>query len=170
MYGSGPCGSGFRQQASAFKLKYGTGTERNNRICLLCYYVLHKFSWRGGLYSGGDSGEGGEPVSGKDLWKGAMSAAGKAAMSGGQYPDMTDYSKAGLTEEGENKRVSKILSDFPELQFDNKGSFDFYSLWEELFNENFKLAESHEFKNDSANNSFTMSPSRWISTTEVRLL
>lgn len=75
----------------------------------------------GGLYSGSDSGEGGELVSGKDLWKGAMSAAGKAAMSGGQYPDMTDYSKAGLTEEGENKRVSKILSDFPELQFDNKG-------------------------------------------------
>ena len=40
----------------------------------------------------------------------------------------------------------------------NKSSFDFYSLWEELFND------------DSANNSFTMSPSRWISTTEVRLL
>lgn len=52
----------------------------------------------------------------------------------------------------------------------NKSSFDFYSLWEELFNENFKLAESRKFKNDSANNSFTMSPSRWISTTEVRLL
>ena len=47
----------------------------------------------------------------------------------------------------------------------NKSSFDFYSLWEELFNENFKLAESSEFKNDSANNSFTMSPSRWINTT-----
>ena len=47
----------------------------------------------------------------------------------------------------------------------NKSSFDFYSLWEELFNENFKLAESREFKNDSANNSFTMSPSRWINTT-----
>ena len=30
----------------------------------------------------------------------------------------------------------------------NKSSFDFYSLWEELFNENFKLAESREFKND----------------------
>ena len=28
----------------------------------------------------------------------------------------------------------------------NKSSFDFYSLWEELFNENFKLAESREFK------------------------
>ena len=44
----------------------------------------------------------------------------------------------------------------------NKSSFDFYCLWEELFNEKFKLAESHEFKNDSANQSFTMSPSRWI--------
>ncbi|MBP3800199.1 MAG: KilA-N domain-containing protein [Bacilli bacterium] len=29
----------------------------------------------------------------------------------------------------------------------NKSSFDFYSLWEELFNDNFKLAESREFKN-----------------------
>ena len=31
----------------------------------------------------------------------------------------------------------------------NKSSFDFYSLWEELFNEDFKLAESREFKNDA---------------------
>ena len=44
----------------------------------------------------------------------------------------------------------------------NKSSFDFYSLWEELFNEDFKLAESREFKKDAANNSFTKSPSRWI--------
>ena len=50
----------------------------------------------------------------------------------------------------------------------NKGSFDFYCLWEELFNEDFKLAESGEFKNDSANQSFTMSPSRWISTTNAK--
>lgn len=44
----------------------------------------------------------------------------------------------------------------------NKSSFDFYCLWEELFNENFKLAESREFKNESSTQSFTMSPSRWI--------
>lgn len=50
----------------------------------------------------------------------------------------------------------------------NKNSFDFYCLWEELFNENFKLAESREFKNDSANQSFTMSPSRWISMTNAK--
>ena len=49
----------------------------------------------------------------------------------------------------------------------NKSSFDFYSLWEELFNKNFKLAESREFKNDSASQSFTMSPSRWINITNA---
>ena len=50
----------------------------------------------------------------------------------------------------------------------NKSSFDFYCLWEELFNDDFKLAESREFKNDSANQSFTMSPSRWVSMTNAK--
>jgi hypothetical protein len=50
----------------------------------------------------------------------------------------------------------------------NKSSFDFYSLWEELFNEDFKLAESREFKKNAANNSFTMSPSRWIKYTNSK--
>ena len=49
----------------------------------------------------------------------------------------------------------------------NKSSFDFYSLWEELFNDNFKLAKSREFKNDSATQSFTMSPSKWINLTNA---
>lgn len=49
----------------------------------------------------------------------------------------------------------------------NKSSFDFYSLWEELFNENFKVAEFRHFKNDSATQSFTMSPSRWINLTNA---
>lgn len=50
----------------------------------------------------------------------------------------------------------------------NKSSFDYYSLWDELFNEDFKLAESREFKNDSATQSFTMSPSRWINLTNAK--
>ncbi len=50
----------------------------------------------------------------------------------------------------------------------NKSSFDFYSLWEELFNDHFKLAESREFKMDSASQSFTMSPSRWINLTNSK--
>ena len=49
----------------------------------------------------------------------------------------------------------------------NKSSFDFYSLWEELFNDNFKVAEFRHFKNDSATQSFTMSPSRWINLTNA---
>ncbi len=47
----------------------------------------------------------------------------------------------------------------------NKSSFDFYSLWEELNNINFKVAESRQFKNESGSQSFTMSPSYWISLT-----
>ncbi len=44
----------------------------------------------------------------------------------------------------------------------NKDSFAFYSLWEELFNENFNLAESREIKiNEVGYNAFTMSPSQW---------
>ena len=50
----------------------------------------------------------------------------------------------------------------------NKSSFDFYSLWEELSNEHFKLAEFHEFKKDSSTQSFTMSPSRWIKETNAK--
>ena len=50
----------------------------------------------------------------------------------------------------------------------NKSSFDFYCLWEELFNDNFKLAESREFINDAASQSFTMSPSRWINMTNSK--
>ena len=49
----------------------------------------------------------------------------------------------------------------------NKSSFDFYSLWEELFNDNFKVAEFRHFKSDSATQSFTMSPSRWIKLTNA---
>ena len=50
----------------------------------------------------------------------------------------------------------------------NKSSFDFYCLWEELFNDKFKLAESREFKNDATSQSFTMSPSRWINMTNSK--
>ena len=44
----------------------------------------------------------------------------------------------------------------------NKDSFDFYSLWEELFNQSFNLAESREIKiNEVGYNAFTMSPAQW---------
>ncbi len=44
----------------------------------------------------------------------------------------------------------------------NKDSFAFYSLWEELHNENFNSVESHGIKNNEVGyNRFTMTPNRW---------
>lgn len=44
----------------------------------------------------------------------------------------------------------------------NKNSFQFYSLWEELNNENFNSVESHRIKIEEVPyNRFTMSPKRW---------
>ena len=44
----------------------------------------------------------------------------------------------------------------------NKNSFDYYSLWEEINNENFNSVEFHRIKNDEVGyNRFTMTPNRW---------
>ena len=44
----------------------------------------------------------------------------------------------------------------------NKNSFAFYSLWEELNNQNFNSVESHRIKIDEVSyNRFTMTPNRW---------
>ncbi len=44
----------------------------------------------------------------------------------------------------------------------NKNSFAFYSLWEELNNENFNSVESHRIKIEEVRyNRFTMTPSKW---------
>ena len=44
----------------------------------------------------------------------------------------------------------------------NKNSFAFYSLWEELNNQNFNSVESHKIKIDEVPyNRFTMTPNRW---------
>ncbi len=44
----------------------------------------------------------------------------------------------------------------------NKNSFDFYSLWEELNNDNFNSVESHRIKVEEVGyNRFTMTPNRW---------
>ncbi len=44
----------------------------------------------------------------------------------------------------------------------SKNSFDFYSLWEELINENFNSVELHRIKIDEVlYNRFTMTPNKW---------
>ena len=45
----------------------------------------------------------------------------------------------------------------------NRNSFDYYSLWEEINNENFNSVESHRIKtNEVPYNRFTMTPNRWM--------
>ena len=41
----------------------------------------------------------------------------------------------------------------------NKSSFDFYSLWEELFNKNFNSVEFSLIKSEASKRSFTMTTS-----------
>jgi len=56
-------------------------------------------------------------------------------------------------------------SDVIKKWMSNKDSFDFYSLWEELSNEHFNLAESRRIKFDEVGlNVFIMTPSRWKKT------
>ena len=44
----------------------------------------------------------------------------------------------------------------------NKNSYEYYSLWEEINNENFNSVESHRIKiNEVGYNRFTMTPNRW---------
>ena len=49
----------------------------------------------------------------------------------------------------------------------NKETLSFLGIWEELNNENFKLVEFDQFKNESGRNAFTMSPQKWIRGTKA---
>lgn len=79
-------------------------------------------------------------------------------VDGKEYISLTDLAKY------KNNNPSDVIIKW----MSNKSSFDFYNLWEEINNKDFKLAKSREFKKSSANQSFTMSPSRWISMTNAK--
>ena len=49
----------------------------------------------------------------------------------------------------------------------NKETISFLGVWEELNNENFKLIEFDQFKNEAGRNAFTMSPQKWIRETNA---
>jgi len=49
----------------------------------------------------------------------------------------------------------------------NKNLFDYYSLWEELNNEDFNLVEFDQIKTEYGKNSFAMSPTQWIKRTNA---
>ncbi|HLR37289.1 MAG TPA: KilA-N domain-containing protein, partial [Chitinophagaceae bacterium] len=49
-----------------------------------------------------------------------------------------------------------------------RSAIEFCGLWEQLNNPNFKRIEFDAFKNESGANSFTLTPQRWIETTNAR--
>lgn len=48
-----------------------------------------------------------------------------------------------------------------------RATIEFLGLWESLHNPNFKPIEFNRFKNESGRNSFTLSPQKWISSTNA---
>ncbi len=49
----------------------------------------------------------------------------------------------------------------------NKETISFLGVWEELNNDNFKVVEFDQFKNEAGRNAFTMSPQKWIRETNA---
>lgn len=49
----------------------------------------------------------------------------------------------------------------------SKTTIEFLGLWEQINNPNFKGVEFDTFKNDAGSNSFTMSPTKWIESTNA---
>ena len=69
------------------------------------------------------------------------------------YISLTDLAKQANSED-----PSGVIRNW----MSNKNSFDYYSLWEEINNENFNSVESHRIKkNEVGYNRFTMTPNRW---------
>lgn len=69
------------------------------------------------------------------------------------YISLTDLAKYANTED-----PSGVIRNW----MSNRNSFDYYSLWEEINNENFNSVESHRIKiNEVGYNRFTMTPNRW---------
>ena len=49
----------------------------------------------------------------------------------------------------------------------NRNTIDYLGLWEQLYNPEFKLLEFEEFKKHAGENAFTLSPQKWITSTNA---
>ncbi len=67
--------------------------------------------------------------------------------------------------------IAKYKSDEPKDVVKNwlrrKDTIEFLGLWESLHNSNFKGVEFDAFKNEAGSNSFTLSPQKWIESTNA---
>ena len=48
-----------------------------------------------------------------------------------------------------------------------RNTIEFLGLWEQFHNRNFKGLEFDAFKNEAGDNAFTMSPQKWITSTNA---
>ena len=67
--------------------------------------------------------------------------------------------------------IARQRSDEPFIVINNwmrsRSTIEYLGLWEKMYNPNFKPIEFDRFKNDSGANSFTLSPKRWIESTNA---
>ena len=79
-------------------------------------------------------------------------------VEGYEYISLTDLAKT---------QNDEAPADVVKNWLRNKETISFLGVWEELNNENFKLVEFDQFKNDAGRHAFTMSPQKWIRETNA---
>jgi len=75
-----------------------------------------------------------------------------------EFISLTDMAKF-----RDSKRTNYIIQNWMRT----RSTIEFIGLWEQLHNPNFKRIEFDAFKNESGSNSFTLTPKKWIETTNA---
>lgn len=79
-------------------------------------------------------------------------------IDGYEYISLTDLAKT---------QNDEAPADVVKNWLRNKETISFLGVWEELNNENFKVVEFDQFKNEAGRHVFTMSPQKWIRETNA---
>ena len=79
-------------------------------------------------------------------------------VDGYEYISLTDLAKT---------QNDEAPADVVKNWLRNKETISFLGVWEELNNENFKVVEFDQFKNEAGRHAFTMSPQKWIRETNA---
>ena len=74
------------------------------------------------------------------------------------YISLTDIAK---------KRNPEFPADVVKNWLRSRSTIEFLGLWEKIYNPDFKLVEFDQFKNAAGENSFVLTPQKWISTTNA---
>ena len=81
-----------------------------------------------------------------------------ASSNEADYISLTDIAK---------KRNPEFPADVVKNQLRSRSTIEFLGLWEKIYNPDFKLVEFDQFKNAAGENSFVLTPQKWISTTNA---